>query len=114
MRTLSPTHLDITVLGPTTRKDAPHSAAVARASSVFPVPANCLVIITGSANSHVEVIEHTQIEPGSLNHGAIHCVQYTLSTAKVFDVKTAMQDMSCNGHTHLHPPHISQAPVFAA
>ena len=37
-RTLSPTHLDISTLGDMARKDAPHSAAVAFASSVFPVP----------------------------------------------------------------------------
>ena len=39
MRTLSPTHLDVTVLGAIARNDAPHSAAVALASRVFPVPA---------------------------------------------------------------------------
>ena len=37
-RTLSPTHLDISTLGEIARKAAPHSAAVAFASSVLPVP----------------------------------------------------------------------------
>ena len=32
-------HLDVTVLGAIARNDAPHSAAVALASRVFPVPA---------------------------------------------------------------------------
>ena len=109
MRTLSPTHLDITVLGPTTRKDAPHSAAVARASNVFPVPAHCIMIITGLANSYPEAIEHTHIEPVSLTREAIQCMQYSRSTAQVYDGKTATQTCHAMGHTHLNALDISQA-----